>query len=120
MSTEEERTWSTVRWWARNASRRCTSVTVLATGSRCSAQSNALSPPPTMTTSLPAYGAKLGTKNSIPRPTQPSPAGSGRGLNLPMPAVMITAPAVIVVPSSSSTVTESSSWTSPTAVRSRK
>ena len=84
---------STVRSWARNASRRCTSVTDAAIGSRCSAQSKALSPPPTMTTSLPAYGAKLGTKNSMPRPTQPSPAGSGRGLNLPMPAVMSTAPA---------------------------
>ena len=76
--------------WARNASRRCTSVTDLAIGSRWWAQSKALSPPPTMTTSLPTYGSKLGTKNSRPRPCQPSPAGSGRGLNLPMPAVMIT------------------------------
>ena len=58
---------------------------VFAIGSRCSAQSKALSPPPTITTSLPAYGAKLGTKNSMPAPSQPSPAGSGRGLNLPMP-----------------------------------
>ena len=58
-----------------------------AIGSRWIAQSNAESPPPTITTSFPAYGAKLGTKNSIPRPSQPSPAGSGRGLNLPMPAV---------------------------------
>ena len=65
-----------------------------------SAQSNAESPPPTMTTSLPAYGAKLGTKNSMPRPSQPSPAGSGRGLNLPMPAVMSSAFARTSVPSS--------------------
>ena len=87
---------------------------------RLSAQSKALSPPPTMTTSLPAYGSKLGTKNSMPRPTQPSPAGSGRGLNLPMPAVISTAPARISVPSSQVTVTPSSSCTSPLAVRSRR
>ena len=73
-----------------------------------------------MTTSLPAYGAKLGTKNSMPRPTQPSPAGRARGLNLPIPAVMITAPARIRVPSSRSMVTASSSWVRLTAVRSRK
>ena len=46
-----------------------------ATGSRCWAQSKALSPPPTITTSLPAYGAKLGTKNSMPAP---DPALAGR------------------------------------------
>ena len=96
ISTLDACTAATVRSWARKASRRCTSVTEAATGSRCCAQSKALSPPPTMTTSLPAYGAKLGTKNSMPRPTQPSPAGSGRGLNLPMPEVMSTAPAVTV------------------------
>ena len=79
ISTGDARTCSTVRAWARKASRRCTSVTDRATGSRCRAQSNALSPPPTMTTSLPAYGSKLGTKNSTPRPTQSIPAGSGRG-----------------------------------------
>ena len=120
ISTELSRTAWTVRWWARNASRRCTRVIDRATGSRCCAQSNALSPPPTMTTSLPAYGWNDGTKNSRPRPSQPSPAGSGRGLNLPMPAVMMTAPAVISVPSSSPIVTESPSWRSVRAVRSRK
>ena len=120
ISTEESRTCCTVRSWARNASRRCTSVTEAATGSRWSAQSKALSPPPTMTTSLPAYGAKLGTKNSSPRPSQPSPAGSGRGLNLPMPAVMITAPARTSVPSSRPTVTPRSSVASVAAVRSRR
>ena len=120
ISTAESRTASTVRWCARNASRRCTRVTVLATGSRCSAQSKALSPPPTITTSLPAYGAKLGTKNSSPLPSQPSPAGSARGLNLPMPAVISTAPAVISVPSSRPMVTESPSCFRDSAVRSRK
>ena len=88
ISTDDARTCSTVRSCARKASRRCTSATELATGSRCRAQSKALSPPPTITTSLPTYGSKLGTKNSMPRPSQPSPAGSARGLNLPMPAVM--------------------------------
>ena len=53
ISTPRARTASTVRWWARKASRRWTSVTERATGSRWSAQSNAESPPPTMTTSLP-------------------------------------------------------------------
>ena len=39
--------------WARNVSRRCTSVTLRATGCSISAQSTALSPPPTITTSVP-------------------------------------------------------------------
>src|SRR3954454_3968714 len=38
-----DRTLSTVAWWARNASRRCTSVTDDASGSRATAQSKALS-----------------------------------------------------------------------------
>ena len=117
MSTEEARTWSTVRAWARNASRRWTSVTDFAIGSRCSAQSKALSPPPTITTSLPTYGSKLGTKNSTPRPTQSSAAGSGRGLNLPMPAVISIALARTSVPSSSPTVTPSGFEASVVAVR---
>ena len=54
ISTLEAFTSATVRSWARKASRRCTRVTVDATGSRCWAQSKALSPPPTITTSLPA------------------------------------------------------------------
>ena len=87
---------------------------------RLSAQSKALSPPPTITTSLPAYGSKLGTKNSMPRPSQPSPAGSGRGLNLPIPAVIRTAPARTTVPSSRVTVTPSASSVSSSAVRSRR
>ncbi len=110
ISTDVACTCSTVRWWARNLSRRWTRVTEAATGSRWSAQSKALSPPPTITTSLPAYGAKLGTKNSMPLPSQPSPAGSGRGLNLPMPAVISTAFARISVPSSRPMVTLSASW----------
>ena len=108
ISALESRTAWTVRSWARKASRRWTRVMELATGSRLIAQSNAESPPPTITTSLPAYGAKLGTKNSMPRPSQPSPAGSGRGLNLPMPAVIRSAFAVTVLPSSSVIVTSSS------------
>ena len=120
ISTLESRTDWTVRSWARKPSRRWISVTELAIGSRWTAQSNAESPPPTITTSLPAYGAKLGTKNSIPRPSQPSPAGSGRGLNLPMPAVMSSALAVTVVPSSRVTVTSSSVVTRSVAVRSSR
>ena len=79
ISTLESRTAWTVRSWARNASRRWTSVIELATGSRWMAQSNAESPPPTMTTSLPAYGAKLGTKNSMPRPASRRPPAGGAG-----------------------------------------
>ena len=71
----------TVRSWARNASRRCTRVTERATGSRCSAQSKAESPPPTMTTSLPAYGAAGDEElQAAPEPVASPPAG--RGLNL--------------------------------------
>ena len=73
ISTELSRTACTVRSWARNASRRCTSATERATGSRWSAQSKALSPPPTMTTSLSTYGWNDGTKNSRPA-TEPAVA----------------------------------------------
>ena len=107
-------------WWARNLSRRCTRVIDPAIGSRLCAQSKALSPPPTMTMSRPAYSVKDGTKKTSPRSSQPSPAGSGLAVNLPMPAVMITTLARMTVPSSSSMVTLSSSVLRPVAVRPRR
>ena len=81
----------------------------MAIGSRASAQSKALSPPPTMTTSLSAYPSKEGTKNATSSPVHSAAAGSGRGVNLPMPAVMMTALATTVVPSSRPTRTGPSS-----------
>ena len=51
IATDDVWTAVTVEACARNAVRRCTSVTDLAIGSRWWAQSNALSPPPTTTTS---------------------------------------------------------------------
>ena len=62
ISTSIARTLSTLPACARNASRRCTRVTEAASGSSISAQSMALSPPPTMTTSRPTYSWLLGTK----------------------------------------------------------
>ena len=70
-----------------------------------------------MTTSFPAYGAKLGTKYSIPRPSQLVAGRQRPGLNLPMPAVISTAPQLTEVSSSSATTTPSSVWVSVAAVR---
>ena len=82
ISTELSRTACTVRSWARKASRRCTSATERATGSRWSAQSKALSPPPTITTSLSTYGWNDGTKNSSPATEPAVPGGERAGAEL--------------------------------------
>ena len=52
----------TVASWARKPSRRCTSATRSAVSSRLTTQSQALSPPPMMTTRLPS--------NSLLEPTR--------------------------------------------------
>ena len=101
ISTSDSVTCWTVRSWARNASRRCTS---------------AIDPGDAGEVERPVEGAVAAAddhdvlagvrleararRTPCPRPSQPSPAGSGRGLNLPMPAVMSTAPARTSVPSS--------------------
>ncbi len=60
--TEDARSWVTEPACAVNCGRRCTSVTDFAIGSRVSAQSTALSPPPTTSTSCPAYSSGAVTK----------------------------------------------------------
>jgi hypothetical protein len=62
ISTGSACTLATVPACARNLSRRCTSVTDFAIGWSDSAQSNAESPPPTITTFCPARSSRCGTK----------------------------------------------------------
>src|ERR1044072_2106259 len=93
IGTPSSRTCRTVAANARNLLPRRTSVTLRAIGCSDSAQSNAESPPPTITTSWSRSASSSGTKLTTPRPSQPSPPGPGGGGGSPPPPARTVVPA---------------------------